>query len=63
MNLKKLVGASALALLMGAGIVYAKAEVGDEATDVTAGDFINIEPTTMLGLKGRVIFFELFGTT
>ena len=63
MKLKNLIGTTALMLLMGAGIVYAKAEVGDDATDVTASDFINIEPIKMLDLKGRVIFFELFSTT
>ena len=55
--------ALALLLLLGPGTARAEVETGADAPDVTAGAQLNIEPVTLAGLKGRLIFLELFTTT
>ena len=55
--------ALAILLLLGSGTVRAEVETGVDAPDVTAGAELNTEPVTLAGLKGRLIFLELFTTT
>jgi hypothetical protein len=61
--LKRALSPLALLLLLGPGTARAEVETGADAPDVTAGAQLNIEPVTLAGLKGRLIFLELFTTT
>ena len=58
-----LVAAAALSALLLVTPGYAEVEVGADAPDFEAKDFINTEPVKFSELKGRLILLELFTTT
>lgn len=52
-----------LGLLLAPGPAQAAVEVGAEAVEVEAQDFVNVEPLKLTDLRGRLILLELFTTT
>ncbi len=42
---------------------HAELELGAEAVDVSAQEYVNIEPVKLVDLSGRLILLELWKTT
>jgi hypothetical protein len=42
---------------------HAELEIGAEAVDVSAQEYVNIEPVKLVDLSGRLILLELWKTT
>ena len=62
MGARKLAGALLLvvSMLAGRGTSAEALEVGASAPEITGGPWINSEPLTMAGLKGRVVLVEFW---
>ena len=63
MKIQALAAAAALSSLLLVSPASAAVEVGAEAPDFAAKEFVNTEPVAFSDLKGRVILLELFTTT
>ena len=53
----------ALAFLLAPSPVRAELEIGADAPDVTAAEYVNTEPLALADLSGRLILLELWKTT
>jgi hypothetical protein len=63
MKIKTFAAAAALSTLLMVSPAHAGVEVGADAPDFDAKEFINTEPVKFSELKGRLILLELFTTT
>ena len=62
MGARRLAGALliAVSMLAGRGTSAEALEVGASAPDIAGGPWINSEPLSMAGLKGRVVLVEFW---
>jgi peroxiredoxin len=53
----------ALAALASARIVRADVEIGQDAPEIEAREYVNVEPVKLADLRGRIVLLQIFRTT